>query len=67
MDRFDTEPIFVVARSRTIRLTTQQRGKHHVTVPRHSPMRVGTLGSILADVADHFGMTRDTLMDLLLS
>jgi predicted RNA binding protein YcfA (HicA-like mRNA interferase family) len=26
-----------------MRLTTQQGGEHHVTIPRHSPLRVGTL------------------------
>jgi predicted RNA binding protein YcfA (HicA-like mRNA interferase family) len=48
-----------------IRLTTEQRGEHHVTIPAHNPMRVGTLGAILADIAEHFGVTRDELMDLL--
>ena len=48
-----------------LRLTTPQRGQHHVTVPRHDPMRVGTLGNILADVAKHFDMSRSDLMDLL--
>lgn len=36
-----------------IRLSTQQKGEHHVTVPNHNPLRVGTLFSILRDVADH--------------
>jgi len=26
-----------------MRLTTAQRGEHHVTVPDHGPLRVGTL------------------------
>lgn len=37
-----------------IRLTTQEQGEHHITIPAHSPLRVGTLGGILADVARHF-------------
>ena len=45
-----------------IRLTTTQRGEHHVTVPDHGPLRVGTLAGILADVAAHFEMSRDDLM-----
>jgi predicted RNA binding protein YcfA (HicA-like mRNA interferase family) len=48
-----------------IRLTTQQGGEHHVTIPAHTPLRVGTLASILADVAQHFGMQRDTLLQRL--
>ena len=45
-----------------LRLTTSQGGEHHVTVPRHSPLRVGTLASILFDVAEHFGISRDELI-----
>jgi hypothetical protein len=32
-----------------------------VTIPRHDPLRIGTLSAILVDVAQHFGMTRDEL------
>lgn len=41
-----------------VRLTTELEGKHHVTVPRHNPLRVGTLASILQEVGQHFGWTR---------
>ena len=44
-----------------IRLTTNENGSHHVTIPLHSPLRVGTLASILDDVARHFGLSRDEL------
>lgn len=44
-----------------IRLTTNENGSHHVTIPLHSPLRVGTLASILDDVARHFGISRDEL------
>jgi len=45
-----------------LRLTTTQGGEHHVTVPRHSPLRIGTLAAILDDVAEHFKISRDELM-----
>ena len=45
-----------------MRLTTVEGGEHHLTIPAHSPLRVGTLGAILAEVADHFGMSRDELL-----
>ena len=48
-----------------IRVTTQQEGTHHLTIPDHDPIRVGTLASILADVADHFGLSRDELLEKL--
>jgi predicted RNA binding protein YcfA (HicA-like mRNA interferase family) len=49
-----------------IRLTTTMNGEHHVTIPRHKPLRVGTLHSILKDVAAHLDMDWSTfLQDLL--
>ncbi len=30
-----------------IRLTSTLKGQHHVTVPRHDPIKIGTLSSIL--------------------
>jgi len=44
-----------------LRITTTTHGEHHVTVPDHDPLRVGTLGGILADVAVHFELTREEL------
>jgi predicted RNA binding protein YcfA (HicA-like mRNA interferase family) len=41
-----------------LRLTTSERGEHHITIPRHSPLRIGTLAGILADVARHFEVSR---------
>lgn len=46
-----------------MRLTTTDGGEHHVTVPRHDPLRIGTLAAILDDVAMHFGISRDELME----
>ena len=46
-----------------VRLTTQERHEHHVTIPNHSALRIGTLAGILADVAEHFDMTRDELVE----
>jgi len=48
-----------------LRLTTQQGGEHHVTIPRHKPLRLGTLNSILKDVAEHLTMSRDELATIL--
>jgi predicted RNA binding protein YcfA (HicA-like mRNA interferase family) len=48
-----------------LRLTTQQHGEHHLTIPQHDPLRVGTLSAILADVADHFKITREQLLNRL--
>lgn len=45
-----------------MRLTTVQNGEHHVTIPTHDPLRIGTLSGILNDVASHLGLTRDELL-----
>ncbi|HPA17298.1 MAG TPA: type II toxin-antitoxin system HicA family toxin [Verrucomicrobiae bacterium] len=46
-----------------IRLTTQVNGAHHVTVPNHQPLKVGTLvGGVLKPVAAHHGMTVEKLL-----
>ena len=48
-----------------VRVTSNERGEHHVTVPRHDPLRVGTLASILDAVAGHHGLRRDELLSRL--
>jgi len=45
-----------------LRLTTRLKGEHHITIPRHKPLKVGTLNSILKDVADHLGMEKGRLI-----
>lgn len=44
-----------------MRLSTQTKGEHHVTIPNHDPLRIGTLGAILTSVAAHHGLSRDEL------
>ncbi len=45
-----------------LRLTTQQEGQHHLSIPLHNPLRIGTFANALSDVAAHFGLTRDELL-----
>jgi predicted RNA binding protein YcfA (HicA-like mRNA interferase family) len=49
-----------------LRLTTRVRGEHHVTVPDHKVLPLGTLRSILRDVARHFECTSDEILTRLL-
>lgn len=49
-----------------IRLTSRDHGEHHITVPNHDPLRMGTLAAILDGVAAHHGLTRDELLRRLL-
>jgi predicted RNA binding protein YcfA (HicA-like mRNA interferase family) len=48
-----------------LRLTTNDRGQHHVTIPNHDPIKLGTLAGILGDVARHFEINRDELLQRL--
>ncbi|MFO0964795.1 MAG: type II toxin-antitoxin system HicA family toxin [Gemmataceae bacterium] len=48
-------------KSSHIRLTTQTNGEHHVTVPDHDVVKIGTLNGILRDVAAHLGLDKDDL------
>lgn len=48
-----------------IRLTTHEFGEHHLTIPDHDPLKIGTLNQILMDVAGHFKITKDKLLQRL--
>ncbi|MFQ5846846.1 MAG: type II toxin-antitoxin system HicA family toxin [Candidatus Methylomirabilales bacterium] len=46
-----------------VRLTSTTKGaEHHITIPRHEHLRVGTLSGILHDVARYLEITRETLV-----
>lgn len=50
-----------------LRLTSSFRGtEHHITIPRHSPLKIGTLNSILKDVATYLEIDRWQLIDAIL-
>ncbi|MDB5987781.1 MAG: putative periplasmic or secreted lipoprotein [Nevskia sp.] len=48
-----------------IRLTHPGPPQHHVTIPAHSPLKLGTLAGILAEVAGHQGLSREQLLQRL--
>lgn len=43
-------------------MTTKQNGEHHVSIPLHRAVKVGTLNGVLSSVAAHLRMTRDELL-----
>ena len=45
-----------------LRLTTDAPDQHHVTIPAHDPLKVGTLSAVLGDVAAHLKIARDELL-----
>ena len=50
-----------------IRLSTEQNGQHHITIPQHDPLKIGTLAAILADIAIHFNLSKNELTKLVFS
>ena len=48
-----------------IRPTTKTPTVHSVTVPAHSPLKIGTLSWILKDIGTHVGNDREELLKTL--
>lgn len=48
-----------------LRLTYGGSPQHHITIPAHDALRVGTLAAILGAVASHLGISRDELCERL--
>jgi len=49
-----------------LRLTYIGESVHHVTIPRHKPLRVGTLNNILKDIAEHLNVDKEEVLKKLL-
>jgi predicted RNA binding protein YcfA (HicA-like mRNA interferase family) len=45
-----------------LRLTTEENGEHHITIPLHIPLKIGTFSNILKDIAEHFKLEREDLL-----
>ncbi|MBK7874038.1 MAG: type II toxin-antitoxin system HicA family toxin [Saprospiraceae bacterium] len=45
-----------------IRLTTQEPSEYHITIPNHTPLKIGTLSSILNAVANHRKVTKEQVI-----
>ena len=48
-----------------IRLTSEQNGEHHITVPAHDPIKIGTLNAILKEIGEHNYLDRAELIKML--
>ena len=45
-----------------MRLTTTGPREHHLTIPRHKSLRLGTVNGILTDVARHLSISKHELV-----
>jgi len=53
---------------RHMRLTSTSKGfEHHITIPRHKPLRVGILSSIVNEIAAYLEIERQKLVEELFS
>ena len=48
-----------------MRLTTEQKGQHHITVPAHKRLTIGKINAALWEISRHFSMPRKELMSML--
>jgi predicted RNA binding protein YcfA (HicA-like mRNA interferase family) len=48
-------------------IKTIKNGEHTLSIPNHKPLRVGTLDSILGEVAEHFGLNKREVTQRVLS
>ena len=44
-----------------MRLITLLKGEHHITVPNHSSIKIGTLSGIISDIAAHFNKSKEEI------
>jgi predicted RNA binding protein YcfA (HicA-like mRNA interferase family) len=51
-----------------IRLTALINSEeHHITIPNHSPVKIGTLNNIINDIASHNNLSKEELIKKILS
>lgn len=48
-----------------VRFTTTNNGTHHITIPLHQELKIGTLNSIISDVAQHFSLSKKEVIQKL--
>jgi predicted RNA binding protein YcfA (HicA-like mRNA interferase family) len=48
-----------------IKVTTMRNGQHHLAIPNHNPIKIGTLNSILRQISDHFEKSKEEILQIL--
>lgn len=44
-----------------LRLIRVSKEEHHITIPQHKNLKIGTLNQILKDIADNMGKTKEEI------
>ena len=50
-----------------LRLTSTIKGEHHLTIPKHTSLKIGTLNNILNDISIHLKIDKQTIVNELFS
>ena len=45
-----------------VRLTNDLKEQHHITIPMHDPIKIGTLSKIIRDISDHLKMSKEEVL-----
>jgi predicted RNA binding protein YcfA (HicA-like mRNA interferase family) len=53
---------YEVTRQKGSHIRLSNNGEHHITIPNHNPLKLGTLNSILAGVAERLKISKDELL-----
>ena len=48
-----------------VRLTTQLKGEHHVTIPMQRNLKIGTLNSVISCISTHMEISKKELTEKL--
>jgi predicted RNA binding protein YcfA (HicA-like mRNA interferase family) len=43
-------------------INTQLNEEHHITIPNHSPIKIGTLNNIIKEISEKLDITKDDLI-----
>jgi predicted RNA binding protein YcfA (HicA-like mRNA interferase family) len=50
-----------------IKVATSRNGQHHLAIPNHDPIKIGTLNAIIRQVSDHIGKGKEEVFEELFS
>ncbi len=48
-----------------LRLTLRLKGEHHITIPKHKPLKIGTLNNIISHIAENLEIDKKELIEKL--
>ena len=56
---------FVRQNGSHVKLTTQQKGEHHLAVPNHNPLKIGMFNALVFEISKHFEISKQEVIQIL--